>query len=467
MKKLYSPTYLFLLAVAISICTGCAKTSWYDVKPDKSLAVPETLEALQVLMNNGEVFVIVTPSLGEIGSDGHYIASSTFSIMDDVGKNAYTWSHTKPYAKLFEWNLNGERGAFVKIFYCNVVLDQLKKIKPVNAAEEAQWNNIKGQALFFRAKSFFDIAEVFAPVYNTATADKEPGVPLRLEADPSVPSKRATMRQSYDQIINDLLMAKTLLPAGTLPATPLLKCRPTVTAASAMLARVYLAMEEYKKAGQSANDALDNYNYLLDYNKQTGTFSSFGTEVILHTVMSSQYHAARPGVLLIDTAWYNKYDINDLRRTQFFNYNSATGLVSYRGGYAGQGALYSGLAVDELYLIRAECAARAGNVTAAMKDVNTLRLQRWKDTVPYPALVANTAEEALYIVLEERKKELLLRGLRWSDLRRLNRDDRFKTTITRNAGSTTFTLEPGSYKYTFPIPDDIIQLSGMQQNSGW
>jgi hypothetical protein len=118
-------------------------------------------------------------------------------------------------------------------------------------------------------------------------------------------------------------------------------------------------------------------------------------------------------------------------------------------------------------LIRAECSARLENPTGAMKDLNTLMEKRWNNKVSYPVITAANAEDALRKVLVERQKELFLRGQRWNDLRRLNKDDRFKVTLTRTIGGVTYTLEPNSYKYTLPIPDDVIQLSGMEQNPGW
>jgi starch-binding outer membrane protein, SusD/RagB family len=67
----------------------------------------------------------------------------------------------------------------------------------------------------------------------------------------------------------------------------------------------------------------------------------------------------------------------------------------------------------------------------------------------------------------ERKKELLFRGLRWTDLRRLNKESNLASTISHVYNGTSYSVIPNSYQYTFPIPLDIIQLSGIQQNPGW
>jgi hypothetical protein len=106
-----------------------------------------------------------------------------------------------------------------------------------------------------------------------------------------------------------------------------------------------------------------------------------------------------------------------------------------------------------------------------MKYLNDLLRTRWAKnsdgTTKYVDQTASDETDALKKIFSERRKQLILRNLRWSDLRRLNLDPRFAVTLTRTIGGTTYTLEPNSFKYTFPIPQDIIQQTGMAQNVGW
>ena len=118
-------------------------------------------------------------------------------------------------------------------------------------------------------------------------------------------------------------------------------------------------------------------------------------------------------------------------------------------------------------MIKAECSARAGNVADAMTYLNTLLRKRYV-TGTYVDKTAASADEALRIVLTERRKELLMHGQRWSDLRRLNKDPRFAKTITRVVKGQTYTLQPNSLQYTLPIPDDVIsQAPTIIQNPGY
>jgi hypothetical protein len=57
-----------------------------------------------------------------------------------------------------------------------------------------------------------------------------------------------------------------------------------------------------------------------------------------------------------------------------------------------------------------------------------------------------------------------MRGLRWSDIKRLNKEN-YQITPERKIGSNTYLLPPNSSRYALPLPDDIIRLTGMQQNN--
>jgi hypothetical protein len=66
-------------------------------------------------------------------------------------------------------------------------------------------------------------------------------------------------------------------------------------------------------------------------------------------------------------------------------------------------------------------------------------------------------------ILIERRKSLIWRSLRWTDLRRLNKEGK-NIELKRKLGDLEFTLAPNSPLYVLPIPDDEIALSGITQN---
>jgi hypothetical protein len=227
-------------------------------------------------------------------------------------------------------------------------------------------------------------------------------------------------------------------------------------------------MRNYTKAFQYSDACLSQYHVLTDFNTLTPTVFSISTnfldEDIYHTSLIN-YSLIRRANAIVDSNLYNSYDINDLRRSLYFS--TVNGQIRFRGSYDYNGNKFSGLATDEMYLVRAECSARAGNTAAAMEDLNDLLRTRWKKISgisTYIDQIAADANDALKRVITERKKELIFRGLRWTDIRRLNKENGLAITIFHIINGTTFQLLPNDPKYALPIPDNEIQLSGLLQN---
>ncbi len=459
MKRFY-----YNLIIMLSITTfiaGCNK-DYLNAKTAQNLAVPATLQDFQALIDSNSTMNYMGPYLSELASDGHYANDAFLNTLSNYRINAYTWSNfnTYPYTGIYDWTT-----LYKCVYYSNLVLEGLENIHPASNTDQLTWNNLKGCALFDRANSFYELAKQWAPVYDSANANTDLGIVLRLSSDANVPQVRSTVQQTYDQVINDLLAAKRLLSI-----TAAYKTRASQPATFALLARIYLAKRDYTNAGLYADSCLQLSNSLLDYNtlnsSATYPFPIFNNEVIFHFDMG--YDVSVTTSCLIDSTLYASYATNDLRKQLFFKTNS-DGTHNFKGMYDNLegGANFAGLAVDEMYLIRAECYARAGYTSLAMGDLNTLLKTRWKNTVLFPTYTATDANDALNQILKERKKELILRGLRWSDLKRLNKEAQFTITLTREYKGTIYTLSPNSYQYTFPIPVDIMQLSGIQQNSRW
>jgi tetratricopeptide (TPR) repeat protein len=342
----------------------------------------------------------------------------------------------------------------------NTVLEGLSKI-PLNGQNAEAINQLKGQALFYRSWQLYNLVQTYALPYDSATATSNLGIPLRLSSDFNSKVGRSSVKDCYDQIINDLKNCIQLLPETTS-----YKTRPTSIAANAALARIYLGMGAYAQALQYADAVLAKYSALLDFNTLKSSSvpisNSFVSEDIFHNVLKNYPFIFYSKYSFIDTTLYASYENNDLRKTVYFIKRS-TGNLTFKGSYDYNFYSYSGLATDEMYLIRAECYARSGNTTAAMDDLNKLLMNRWKAGTFIP-FTATSSDDALNTILKERRKELIWRGLRWTDLRRLNKENRFKITLTRVANGVAYTLSPNDPKYAMPIPPPEIQLNGIQDN---
>jgi hypothetical protein len=390
-------------------------------------------------------------------TDEFYLTYSDWVSRPELQNKAYVWD--TELNDLEVW-----RQQYQNVFYANTVLYNLEQVS--SKGREQLWNKIKGSALFSRAHAFYQIAQLFAPSYNPQTAGSDLGIPLRLSADFNVPSVRMSNKETYDAIIQDLNEALKLLP-DDLPVNMVTKAQPTRAAVSALLARIYLLTNEYAKAKESAAACLSVYNALLDFNLPPVNASSstpipqFNSEMIFYAKSNSSV-SANP-IAKVDSQLYKSYDTNDLRKQVFFFLNSDKVTFQYKGSYNGGVAnLFNGLAIDEVYLIRAEANARLNDVPAAMEDLNTLLAKRWK-VGTFTSLKASSSEEALRIILNERKKELINRGTRWSDLKRLNIDSRFAINLKRDLNGP-FVLLPNDLRYVLLIPREVITITSLQQN---
>lgn len=441
---------LFILSSIL--LTACVKT--LEVKRDKAQVIPTNAAQLQALLDDVNTMNNGLPAAGEIASDNLLLTAANWEATPSLtDRNLYTWQQdvfndndyndwTWPY----QWVLNA-----------NIVLDVIDEVDATNPAER---DAVKGAALFYRALAFHSLSGVFGQPYRKEDAATALGIVLRLTPGYSDASHRATVLQSYQQVLSDLQEAVTLLPVQAS-----YKTRPSRPAACGLLARVYLDMANYEAAAAWADSCLALNNNLLDYNTlnpvEPNPFPLFNREVLFHNRLIGHAILSEPygGV---DSLLYRSYHDNDLRKSLFFKKAEGGGQV-FRGSYDGSGNLFGGIATDEIYLVKAEATARLGNTIGAMETLNNLLVLRYKRG-SFEPLVAETPDQALSLILEERRKELLFRGLRWPDLRRLNALEGQELILRRVLNGKVFLLQPADPRYAIPIPEKVIRLSGIPQN---
>lgn len=457
MKKIIK--YIPLLFSIIQYTTGCSKQDFLDVKPNSSIVIPNTVSDLRGMLDYTTVFTN-SPGLGEIATDNYYLLFPDWQALSFTERSSHTWE-ADLYGNLRQvndWNIPWQQ-----ILYCNIVLEQLDKNPPRNT-DLAEWQNIRGSALFCRAWAYAALLQHFAPAFDSATMSTDLGVPLRTNTDVHQYLQRASLQAGYDQVFRDLTEAVPLL-GKTAPAVA--KNRPSCPAAYALLARTCLFTRQFQRAAGYADSCLGLYNVLIDYNSISASavtpFDRSNAESIYFCQALNDYSIlfASSATVLADTTLYRSYATNDLRRSLFFRTISSSS-IGYKRGYGGTVLAFTGLATDEVLLIRAEAQARLGNTAAAMYDLNTLLVKRWK-TGTYTPLSAISPADALAKILAERRKELPWRGLRWLDLKRFNKEG-YNITLTRNLNGQSYSLAPNSPRYVFAIPSDEIALSGITQN---
>ncbi|RQO75629.1 RagB/SusD family nutrient uptake outer membrane protein [Pedobacter sp. KBW06] len=448
MKK----TIIILVFLASSLLS-CKK--YLEEISDKTLSIPNTLGDFQKLLNNSDLITMAMSPIQLTCTDDLSLTTSAYESLGRAERNAYIWeSDIYEGTASFEWD-----NLYRNIAYANVVLEGVAKIATTEK-NNVEHDDLTGQALFLRANAFYNLQELFGQVYHIENAEVALGIPLKLSTDFTEKYTRASVAQTYDQIIRDLEKAALFLPVTVNLNS---RFKPSKATAYALLSRVYLSIGDYKKAGDYADKSLRIYSALTDYNTldlsvDVSPFNFLLNEVLHYTTFSTIFRQS-----IVDEDLYKLYEDNDLRKIAFFYLNKSVGKQTFKGSYSGTTSIFNGIATDELLLTKSECLARLGEIQSAMNVLNVLLDKRYKSGTLFRRMPSNI-DEALAIILVERRKELLFRGTRWMDLRRLNRDPSTAKKLKRTLNGKVYELAPNDPKYVFPIPDLEISLSGIPQN---
>lgn len=444
MKKII----LYILIIALSSC----QEDFLAIKPAKALLVPTTLTDFQALLDDAAT-MNTTPSVNWVATDDFVttdVAWQGFITPDE--RNSYIWA-----ADIFEGSISVDwNKPYIQILNANIVLDGLKTFKGTNLEQQSA-KEIEGSALFYRALAFYELLQKFAAPYQPANAATQNGIPIRTSSDINIRLGRGTLQQSYDQVIRDLETA-----APKLPASSLIKNRPVKPAALALLARTYLTISNYEQALFYAEEALKLKSNLMDYNLGSPNVDPAGNAEVIYNCGNLTWSFINSLLSGAPAELYNQYAADDLRK-QLYYVVRPNNIFVYRNLNAVSNGRFSGLATDELYLIKAECGARLNKPDYGLDALNALMIKRWaKDK--FTPFTASDAKAALKIILTERRKELVNRGTRWTDLRRLNQEPEFAVTLNRTLKGVSYALPPNDARYTYPIPQNEINASGIEQN---
>ncbi len=428
-------------------------TDFLDEKPNAALSAPHTLEDLQAMLSNSNIFG-KEPMLPEVSTTDYYLEEESLqSLADEAHKRAYVWETQG----LFQENLSNDwKTVYDLVYYCNTVLEGLEDIER-DEKNAVVYDRIKGEALFFRGKSLLQAALLWVEAYDEELRESKLGLPLRMDTDFNKVSVRSTMGETYDAVISDLKSAAPLLPDYPHHLT-----RPSKAAAFGALSRTYMAMRKYEDALYYADEALAIRHELLDFNVLDDQLSFPIPEYHEEVVFSSFFQIDQildHTRLLVSPELFALYSDDDRRRDILFSI-AADGKVTFKGRFAVGGyALFSGIATNELLLNRAECYARMENYEMARADLLRLLDKRYR-----PGYVPDIADDGLLsVIMEERRKDLPFRGIRWMDIKRLNREGA-GIVQRREAAGEQVSLSPNDLRYARPIPEFVVDISGMEQN---
>ena len=208
------------------------------------------------------------------------------------GADDVTWNGTSTGStfKLYDYSRNiasstteytWELGYRV-IGNCNKIIEIIQGLGNESTREQTI---MMGENYYLRALSYFLLVNEFAQPYSN-NPTQNPGLPLKLTSDPNdLPQSRSTVAEVYDQVVLDLKDAITYLTLQQ-GETPKSNIYATKEAAEALLARVYLYLENWDGAWEMANKVITSGRFELERGNRFATYSQLIPEDNKETIFA-------------------------------------------------------------------------------------------------------------------------------------------------------------------------------------
>ncbi len=472
--------YILVLLLATLSLVSCNK-EYLETAPSASIAEKDlfsTLTGAQTLLEG-----IHRATYYYYGAHDKFGQKACDYINDVLGEDFY--SSERGYGWFVSWyqylehrNINSGNLEYVWSYYydlinnSNLLLANIDKIS-VFDAQKPKRDNIKAQALVYRAYSLYNLVQYFADRYVPGGANTHLGIPLVLVSN-SEALPRSTVAAVYTQIKKDLTDAITLLTGNT-------TSRPNVShinlnVANAVAARVALTTGDYPAAVTYAQAARTGTSLEADYNYG---FNKASTEWIWGAVLIDEQqtsyasffshidpyfggYASLGNHKLLSTAVYNFMSNTDARKACQYTISGKPRVGDKFSGWGEWTNDYLYIKAGEMYLIEAEAEARRGNDPAAQTVLFNLISKR------DPAYVKSTLTGQALIdhILMHRRADLWGEGQRFFDIKRLNIAlDRRGLGHTESLWNAASNFPAGDKNLVFLIPKQEIDSNpNMVQN---
>jgi tetratricopeptide (TPR) repeat protein len=357
---------------------------------------------------------------------------------------------------------------------------------------------LKGENLFLRGLMHFDLVRIFSRPYSQSP-ETNLGVMIRDNADVTALPPRSTVKETYEFIVGDLLKAAELMTED----------KPAIFAsrevAWALLARMYLYMEQHEKAIEYADKVISSGKYSLLETEKFGVYFTLLPENNPETIFAIKLQATENmgkgsiGSLYHgDGGWGEMYASKTYRELlykhpndQRINFIDPDYIFDAEGNKIPDATEHAGYAIRkrdglsqyfinkytleggvkmlsspivirlaEMYLIKAEAYAKTpGREADAIEMVNTIRARAglFGDQL-FTVDDLKGYSSVLDVVLDERRLELAWEGHRSFDVFRNNRSlDRSYVQPFGWSGPTL--ILPTSNSIVHLIPESELPLN--------
>ena len=147
------------------------------------------------------------------------------------------------------------------IFYTNEIINNAPNAVDDNKESLKQ---IIGEAYALRAYMYFELANMYAPIYDKSTASSVKAIPISTKIDVEQAYPKATLQEVYDLILSDINNAQSYLEVSQQEGEN--RYRFSLEGLHALKSRVYLYMKEWQKSLDASTQALAISKALEDMN---------------------------------------------------------------------------------------------------------------------------------------------------------------------------------------------------------
>lgn len=335
-------------------------------------------------------------------------------------------------------------------------------------ANQQEATKLIGQLYVARALSYFDMQRLFAQPYNFTPDASHLGVPLideRLVGIELISPARATTAAVYDKIVSDIQKGISLMGDDTLSVYYLNK-----NSAKALLARVYLYMENWSDANSLASEVIGSgYSLVSNVDYLSSWTQDKSSESIFSIVNNENDNAGNSSLIeyyrrprfKASNNLYNSININDVRIKLIVAGNKS--ILKYPTTGAIRDNNIPIIRLSEMYLIKAESLAEMNNDSESRSAINTIFLRANPSAAPFD----QSGEALKDFIQQERRIELMFEGHRLFDLTRKKKN----FMAFSDAGGNSINVSYPNNKTILPIPqteiDANINISESQQNPGY
>ncbi len=461
-----------IFSAVMMLMSSC--NDYIDVLP-KGMRIPTTLQDFEALMRNEYSANYLACAQAPYLLNDKFVGTNACRNQDNLTTCHYMWKEDRDRTLLNASTEDVFDNGYGIIGVMNTIIENAPG---ATDATDAEKNEVLAYAYAVRAFVLFQIVNYYADAYDPVKAEASPGVPLIYSANLNAPWHQGSVKEVYDQILSDFNKSIEL----GVPEKAMTAVQPDRGAVEAGLARVYLSMREYDKALAHAEAALDRNSSLFDWNDFYARYKDRVDNPDDYNKITSPMDHVN-----VENYWFcsgngnpnypcSDIDIPEERRALFEpgdvralcrwkKYQSQAD-VYYRGMLTGYYNL-SGISTPEVYLIKAECQVRKGNITDGLETLDTVRKTRLTPD-SYSPSAASDEGEAIEKIRRAKADELINSIYPFIDAKRLNAEGKYTVTLTKTFDDKAYTLSPTSHLWTMVFPANAINRPGngvLTQNS--